>query len=988
MANLHSQNSILWSESQGQTYLPGKTYCATDLLGNVYVASSVNGTALDWQITSYRPDSVLRWTFGYTGTGNTNDVVSGIIVDSLFGVYVAGTTSEASDDVTVLALDSAGNQEWIQHYDRGGDETDICSGITEYGGFLYVSGAGYKYTTGYDYEILKFSKSGSLVWDVLVNGTFNGDDFTSSIDNDVDGNVYVTGKTEVSGGTYDILTVKCSPSGSVSWSKYYGLTSGKNDFGTALTADATGQVYIVGQSYINTTNSDLVVIRYLASNGSQKWVARYNGTYSGIDLASAVIASNGSIFVLGTAQIGASDFNFVTLHYNASGKAKWMQQYDGPVNGIDEARTLIEDGDDIVVSGRSMGTKNFDVTTISYQKQSGAINWTIRYDGTIEGAEDVASLAKDEMGNILVGCFMQDGVFTHTSDLVKIHQKVKNDLAIERNLEVLATGFSDLKNDTVFKRIIWYNILRGFDDSIYLMYADQLRTLGDAAGLNATSKISRKIASSYSWNSSFNWAVIKSNQIWNRFGSLRSIIGIPELYQFSKSEFITFVPNAAYTHTKSEYPIGCTTCEDGLLDENDIVGKSSWVFYVTIPPFIYAPGKLFKPIVNCFTGIAFAFPHVCEVCAISTPSLYTNPHIGGAASHEIGIYVDLGDGSDTCATLIDANASDNFNIPGTCVPFCLASSYYAVVEALPGVYWRKQSGALDHEIVLVKSIMPHIVDMHGAFPLAGFNRQFGNRMTLCKNENLFYDYYSTGGGNRFMLDFGGVYKISRPGITGIDPMYFYFSPFGGYNFAGAPDMNMNFYGNVQGSNCTNGNADYIQNENLRNCLFEDFTDSNTYLINSRHYFANPNHQFLNNYWSDNVVAVGIGRVGFSGASVLRNYVEFVADTLNSTCNPFLFSNIGSLVCTLNCSDATALDEGDRYESIKYFDSSATYLAGDTFIVHVIARFNDGETIDQCQYLVLNSNHSFYDVTACMFRGDIADYNSATISYRVEVYETN
>jgi|GEM_PF-4001476 len=409
----NSQNFILWSENQGSTALPTKTYCATDLIGNIYEASSVNGSALDWIVTSYRPDSVMRWTYSYSGSANLNDIVTGIVVDSFFNVYVCGTTEENSTDITVVKLDSAGAKQWVVNYDSGG-EVDLSSGITELGGHIYLSGSSYSSTTGYNYRVVKISKTGSFLWTAQFNGSGNGDDFVSDIVVDSLGGVYLTGSSVRSDGSTDILTMKYNTSGTLVWSKYFGLASGKNDMGVALSTGDDGHVYVVGQSYLSTSNSDIVTIRYHAATGTQKWVARYNGTYGGIDKAADVLALNGAIFVVGSSETSANNMNFVTLKYNPGGKVKWMQLYNGPVNGNDECRVLIEDGDDIVVSGRSMGIKNFDVTTISYGKEHGTINWTIRYDAPFGGAEDVSGIARDEMGNIVLGCFSQVDIFSYS----------------------------------------------------------------------------------------------------------------------------------------------------------------------------------------------------------------------------------------------------------------------------------------------------------------------------------------------------------------------------------------------------------------------------------------------------------------------------------------------------------------------------------------------------------------------------------------------
>ena len=52
------------------------------------------------------------------------------------------------------------------------------------------------------------------------------------------------------------------------------------DVPTAVAADASGNVYVTGNSKGDGTGSDLATIKYDA-NGLRQWVARYNGRQAG-----------------------------------------------------------------------------------------------------------------------------------------------------------------------------------------------------------------------------------------------------------------------------------------------------------------------------------------------------------------------------------------------------------------------------------------------------------------------------------------------------------------------------------------------------------------------------------------------------------------------------------------------------------------------------------------------------------------------------------
>lgn len=977
-----AQTSLLWSETAGTAASNQKSFVATDLLGNIYMACAVNGTyGLDWKVSSWRPDSVSRWTYTYNGTGNLDDVPSAIHVDSAFSVFVCGTTrSSGSNDMRIIKLDSAGTLKWGTNYNRTGSAHDVAAGMAVWGNRVYVCGHSQQSTSNYDYTVLKYDTAGTLLWSRHANGTGSGDDYTTSIAVKTGGSdIFVTGNAVITGGTRDMMTLRYSNDGTLQWTKYYGNTTGQNDYGNAIAINYSGDIIVTGQSYVTGTNSNLTTVKYSGSSGAQAWAASYAGTYGGHDAAySVVIDPDNYFYVTGYTQVGSSNTDYVTIKYKGNGSVTWAQTYNGPGNGTDEACTVIHDGYDIVVTGKSTGTgSGLDVCTISMDKVSGAVNWTMRETSVSSGTDCGYSLARDEMGNVYVAynSLVSSG---YSNCCLRYFQKDKNDTAITKCLEVIAAGFSDLKTDTVFKRVIWYNILRGYDDSIYLMYADALRSLGDAAGVSATTKISAKIAATYSWNSSYNWAVIKSKQMWTANGKVKPLMGVPKLYQFSKSGFISANTNTAFTYLEYDYPVGCVTCGDKALDTSDITGKAAWVFFVNVPPFLFNPTVQYKAIVNCFLGSSLVLSQPCEICPVNPLSAYTNLSGSFAGNHEIGVWLHLGDYGDLCGSVTDVNTTDLI-VPGN-----LSSANYAVLIAMPGYYWRK-FGSGNGEVTLYKSILPHISDRNATYVPITSDRQHANRITLCDDRTLFHDYYESSGGQRFFLDFGGMYKIERPGIIGMTPMYFYFSPFKYFTFTQGPDMNLNYDGSVPTNNCASGRQEFIQLPSIENCEFASPMNASFNITNGKDYFANPSVSFLNNYWTDNVITVGFATAGNS--CVYENYVQFYADNTGSTCDPMGFSDVGNLAVSLGSINSTSAVLGDGYETAEIFDNVTGYVTGTRFLIHVQARFTNGETIDQCQYFTINSNVFGVDLVATMIRGSIEDYSSSPVNYKVDVYET-
>ncbi len=971
-----SQTTLLWSESAGTSSSQQKSFVAVDLIGNIYMASSVNGTyGLDWKVTSWRPDSVLRWSFTHNGTGNLDDVPAAIVVDSAFNVYISGTSrSSGSNDIKMIKLDSAGNVKWNTTYNRTGSAQDVGTGMVVVGNRIFLSGYSQQTTSNYDYTVLKYDTTGLLLWSRHVNGSGSGDDYTSSIAAKSNGDVYVTGNAVITGGTRDIMTLRYTTDGTLQWTKYYGLTTGKNDFGNALGIDAAGNLIVVGQSFVNNNNSDLVSVKYNGTTGAQTWAAKYSGTYGGHDIGNAlVIDPDNYFYVTGSTERASNNTDYVTIKYRGNGAVTWVQTYNGPGNAADDSRAIIHDGDDVVITGKSGGSgTGADVTTMSYNKGTGVLNWTMRINGSTNGNDDAWSLARDEMGNVIAGA-TEPVTSANLNTCIKFHQKPKNDLAISKNLEVISAGYSELKTDTIFKRIIWYNILRGYDDSIYLMYADQLRTLGDAGGINATTRISTKMSAKYGWASSYNWAVIKSKQMWRANQKVYPFLGVPELFKFTKSDFIANVPNTAFAHLEFDYPVGCTTCGDYALDTTDLVGKSAWVFFVDVPPFIYYPRPQVRPFVNCWVGRSLQQPLICEVCPANSQASYPVTTFGGTGHHEVGILASIYDLNGYCADNIsDANSLDS-------MPFAEMNIInYARLQALSnGVYWTSSTSGTGYSTVR-RSYQPHIGDIWNVHMLSGIT--LTNEITLCSYEPA--KFHETGESTpRYSMDQGGIYRVWRPDIATLTSMYFYASPWHGMTYLGGPDMNLYYAAQDNDSACASGNFSFSPNCEIWNSLMGSHS-TNQLIGDSSAFdlFATANMSLIAGYWMDNAITIGLeGVLGNNGPEM--NVVDFYADSSNAVCDPLSYTDLDTVIAELFCFP------GNVYEIDKAFYGSMTTQSGSDLLIHVEANYKNGESINQCQYYTINANFTSVSAVAAIIRGDIKDYNSSIVNYHVTIYST-
>ena len=264
--------------------------------GNVVDQSGFEG---DGFVTKLNPNGSTLVYSTFVG-GNGNDQGNGIAVDAAGDAYITGTTSStnllttpgafqklfgggagaepgSSTDAFVVKLDAAGSGFSYATY-FGGSGSDLGNAIAiDAAGDAYVTGRdgsddfvttpGAFQSVGGAIFVTKFNPSGTaLVYSTLLGGS-GGDNQSFAIAVDAAGHAYVAGNTESAnfpttpdgspatlrsdGAVIDAIVTEFNTSGTaLVYSTYLGGTL--NDYATGIAVDASGDMYVVG----DTTSSD------------------------------------------------------------------------------------------------------------------------------------------------------------------------------------------------------------------------------------------------------------------------------------------------------------------------------------------------------------------------------------------------------------------------------------------------------------------------------------------------------------------------------------------------------------------------------------------------------------------------------------------------------------------------------------------------------------------------------------------------------------
>ena len=384
--NINTQVSQEWvSRYNGPGNSDDNAYAiCVDESGNVYVtgASKSSISDFDYATVKYNSIGVQQWVARFNL--NSSDGANSIAVDVSGNVYVTGSSG-------TIKYNSIGVQQWVSTTGR------MNAIALDANNNVYVTG-----TNGSDFLTIKYNSSGVQQWAQLYFGPGVYQDVASAIALDKSGNVYVTGYSSLNVHHCDFATVKYNSSGVQQWVQMYG-PGDYTDFANAIVVDLAGNVYVTGRSYLSGTSYDFATVKY-NSSGFQQWVQRYNGPGNYIDGAySIALDSSGNIYVTGSSYGNGTSEDYATIKYNSTGIQQWVQRYNGLGNGQDRAYSMVLDGlDNVYVTGASLisGT-NRDYTTIKYNSL-GAQQWIQSYDGPVSSTDDAYSIAVDVLGNVYV----------------------------------------------------------------------------------------------------------------------------------------------------------------------------------------------------------------------------------------------------------------------------------------------------------------------------------------------------------------------------------------------------------------------------------------------------------------------------------------------------------------------------------------------------------------------------------------------------------
>ncbi len=312
-------------------------------------------------------------------------------------------------------------EQWVRRYQAQGKASDRISAITtDASGNVYVAGYAGRHHGAADAFAMKRNSLGDTLWTYYYDEGGNNDDYATDIYVDNSGNCYITGySTSSVTYFYECFTARILPSGAEAWVRRYSPGSNMESFGNAISADASGNVYIAGYTDPSLASTDWLVIKY-NSSGTEEWADVFNGPDNGMDEAmDLVIAPNGNPTVCGyTYTLSATGgINAFVKQYTPAGGTVWTDTWSNPAfTGTDKAYGLeyISSGD-LLIGGESANISGFNLDAFALRYDpSGNRLWSCIFPDPLSPEDEyLRDIAVDDSGNVyLTGTDYRDGYVT------------------------------------------------------------------------------------------------------------------------------------------------------------------------------------------------------------------------------------------------------------------------------------------------------------------------------------------------------------------------------------------------------------------------------------------------------------------------------------------------------------------------------------------------------------------------------------------------
>ncbi|WP_299821488.1 T9SS type A sorting domain-containing protein [uncultured Pontibacter sp.] len=327
--------------------------------------------------------------------------------------------------IVITKLNATGDVVWQQEYagvaGSMGESPNQMS--LDRQGNIYILGSVAFEEDNPDLLALKYSSDGSFMWAQHVNGGDGIRDLPESMAVSDAGEVYVTGTSQVPGGS-QVLTAKFDAAGNIAWEKTF---TGPEDVSDpqvqSIALDAAGDVVVAGNIISTERGRTLFVTKYSQADGQQVWVNLPEGgeimfvnTYTADKL---FIGESGNMYIAGTrAAIATVNLRPLLVKLDSEGNHVWSKFDETPSYASYFSDALLDDAENLLVLYSAQFGRSDTEAYVAKYNPDGEKVWG---DIIVDAAGDNIysnSLAMREDGVVAFTGFVRGSLAHEVPDLV------------------------------------------------------------------------------------------------------------------------------------------------------------------------------------------------------------------------------------------------------------------------------------------------------------------------------------------------------------------------------------------------------------------------------------------------------------------------------------------------------------------------------------------------------------------------------------------
>lgn len=285
-------------------------------------------------------------------------------------------------------------EDWVRRYHGPAGSLNMPTAMAlDSQGNIYVTGYSEVDYKECDFATVKYSPKGERIW---LRRYYNGSATAIAVDGQ--GNVYVTGYSREK-----YLTIKYNTNGKLLWKSSHYLPRWDN-YPSAIFVDGQGNVYVTGTAGWE-SGYGYGTIKY-DTNGTLLWEANYGGTgkyYPSFCPTEMAVDGQGNVYLTCVVENDQGYTYFGTIKYSSEGQALWGRYYKRPGKSYSIPKGIALDSQgNVYVTGASWISETWsDFITIKYSP-SGKQQWINLYDGPASGGDSPDAIAVDSQDNIYV----------------------------------------------------------------------------------------------------------------------------------------------------------------------------------------------------------------------------------------------------------------------------------------------------------------------------------------------------------------------------------------------------------------------------------------------------------------------------------------------------------------------------------------------------------------------------------------------------------